>query len=112
MSEEIIDVESVEVPVGDNRVQVLVDDKNSLNCYSNFCRVTGTPEELIMDFGLNPQPLGIPTEPIKIYQKVIMNFYTAKRMFHALGMTLQRHENTFGELEVDVQKRIKVPVTE
>jgi len=89
------------------RAQIQIDDSKVIASYANFCRVTGTPEELIIDFGLNPQPLGIPTTPIPVTQRVITNFFTAKRMLHALSMTVQRHEQTFGVLEIDVQKRIR-----
>lgn len=87
------------------RPQLQVNDQNVVATYANFCRVTGTPEELIVDFGLNPQPMGTPTEPIQVSQRIVVNFYTAKRLYHALGMTLQRHEAAFGVLEVDVNKR-------
>lgn len=90
------------------RVQVEIDDSKVLALYANFCRVTGTPEELIIDFGLNPQPFGMPTHPIPVTQRIITNFYTAKRMLHALSLTIQRHEATFGVLETDVQKRVRV----
>ena len=60
-----------------------------------------------IDFGLNPQPIGVPTSPIPVTQRIITNFYTAKRMLHALTMTVQRHEATFGVLEIDVQKRVR-----
>ena len=83
------------------------DDSNVNATYANFCRVTGTPEELIIDFGLNPQPIGIPTAPIVVTNRIVTNFYTAKRMLIALQTTIQRHEQTFGTLEIDVQKRIK-----
>ncbi|MEN6458166.1 MAG: DUF3467 domain-containing protein [Thermoguttaceae bacterium] len=89
------------------RVQVEIDDSKVMALYANFCRVTGTPEELIIDFGLNPQPFGVPTHPIPVTQRIITNFYTAKRMLHALGLTIQRHEATFGVLETDVQKRVR-----
>lgn len=89
------------------RVQVQIDDARALASYANFCRVTGTPEELIIDFGLNPQPVGIPTQPIVITQRIITNFFTAKRMLHALQLTVQRHEATFGVLETDIQKRVR-----
>ena len=88
------------------RPQIQIDDTKATASYANFCRVTGTPEELIIDFGLNPQPFGVPTQPIPITQRLITNFYTAKRMLHALQMTIQRHEATFGVLETDVQKRV------
>ena len=86
--------------------QVKVDDSKMIAMYANFCRVTGTPEELIIDFGLNPQPFGVPTEPVAVNQRIVTNFYTAKRMLHALQLTLQRHEAAFGVLETDVQKRV------
>ena len=96
-----------EAPAQPARVQVQIDDTKALASYSNFCRVTGTPEELIIDFGLNPQPVGIPTQPIVVSQRIITNFYTAKRMLTALQMTVARHEATFGVLEIDVQKRVR-----
>jgi hypothetical protein len=34
-----------------------------------------------------------------------MNFYTAKRLLTALGMTIQRHEGMFGSIELDVRRR-------
>ena len=94
-------------PQQQQRVALQIDDKDAVANYANFCRVTGTPEELIIDFGLNPQPIGVPTSPIPVTQRIITNFYTAKRMLHALTMTVQRHEATFGVLEIDVQKRVR-----
>jgi len=87
--------------------QIQIDDTRVIATYANFCRVTGTPEEFIIDFGLNPQPVGIPSTPIPVTQRIITNFYTAKRMLHALQMTIQRHEQTFGVLEIDVHKRVR-----
>lgn len=89
------------------RQQLKFDDSNVVVSYANFCRVTGTPEELIVDFGLNNQPMGVPTEEIPIAQRIIVNFYTAKRLLGALSMSVQRHEAAFGVLETDVQKRVQ-----
>ena len=86
------------------RVQVS-DDKATCS-YANFCRVTGTPEELIIDFGLNSQPFGVPSEPVEITQRIVTNYYTAKRMLQALHLSVQRHEQAFGVLETDVKKRV------
>jgi hypothetical protein len=88
-------------------MQVEVDDSHVTASYANFCRVTGSPEELIIDFGLNPQPVGIPKNPITVTQRVIVNYYTAKRLLHALSLSVQRHESVFGVLETDIQKRVK-----
>ena len=94
-------------PTPQPRVQVKIDDTSATATYANFCRVTGTPEEMIIDFGLNSQPFGMPTEPIPVTHRIITNFFTAKRMLHALQLTIQRHEATFGVLETDVQKRVQ-----
>ena len=89
--------------------QIEVNDTNAIAGYANFCRVTGSPEELIVDFGLNPQPIGVPKDPIDVKQRVIMNYYTAKRLLGALQMSIQRHEAVFGVLETDINKRLKMP---
>jgi hypothetical protein len=88
--------------------QIHVNDSDAIALYANFCRVTGSPEELIIDFGLNPQPIGVPREPIAIKQRIILNYYTAKRLLHALSMSVQRHEAVFGVLETDINKRLKI----
>jgi hypothetical protein len=88
-------------------VQVQVNDENAMATYANFCRVTGSPEELIVDFGLNPQPIGVPKDPIQVKQRIIVNFYTAKRLLAALQMSVARHESVFGVLETDINKRVR-----
>lgn len=85
--------------------EVVVDDSGTLPSYSNFCRVTATPEEVILDFGLNPQPFATGRQEVKAIQRIVMNFYTSKRLLTALGMTIQRHEGTFGSIELDVRRR-------
>jgi hypothetical protein len=84
-----------------------LDDSQVLASYANFCRVTGTPEEMIVDFGLNPQPIGTPTEAIPIGWRVITNFTNAKQLTLAMQSAIRRHEADHGPLEIDVQKRVK-----
>ncbi len=90
---------------GQQGTEVHVDDSGTLPSYSNFCRVTATPEEVILDFGLNPQPFATGRQDVKANQRLVMNFYTAKRLLTALSMTIQRHEGTFGAIELDVRRR-------
>ncbi len=87
------------------QTEVHVDDTGALPSYSNFCRVTATPEEVILDFGLNPQPFAQGRQDVKANQRIVMNFFTSKRLLTALGMTIQRHEGTFGSIELDVRRR-------
>jgi len=63
-------------------------------------------EELIVDFALNAQPTGIPTQPIVINQRVILNYYTAKRLAITLGQLIRRYEDQFGELKLNVSERV------
>lgn len=85
---------------------ISVDDSTADSAYANFCRVTGSPEELIIDFGMNAQPMGSNDKPVEIEQRVVLNFYTAKRLLHALHVSVQRHEEVFGRIETDIQKRV------
>jgi hypothetical protein len=73
--------------------------------YTNFCRVNVTPEELVLDFGLNTQMTPQPTEAVKLTHRVVMNFYTAKRLLGALNGVISQHERTYGVLELDFQRR-------
>lgn len=85
-----------------------VDISGLSTVYANFARVTGTPEELILDFGLNTQMQ--PTaggEPVRLSHRLVLNYFTAKRLLMALGMAVQQHEAAFGALEIDVQKRAR-----
>ena len=84
-----------------------VDASQLSTVYANFCRVTGTPEELVLDFGLNTQMSPVPAEPIKLTHRLVMNFFTAKRLLGALSMAIHQHESVYGVLEVDVQKRAR-----
>ena len=89
------------------RVQVEIDDSKVMALYANFCRVTGTPEELIIDFGLNPQPFGMPTHPIPGHAADHHELLHGQADAARLELTIQRHEAAFGVLETDVQKRMR-----
>jgi hypothetical protein len=86
--------------------EITVDESATSPTYSNFCRVTATPEELILDFGLNPQPFATGRHEVKATQRIVMNIFTAKRLLMALSMTVQRQEEAFGAIELDVNRRV------
>jgi hypothetical protein len=88
-----------------NQPEVVLNEQHANSAYSNFARVTATAEEVIIDFCLNPNPFHTGRQEINVSQRLIMNFYTAKRLYAALSMTLQRHETTFGAIELDVRRR-------
>jgi hypothetical protein len=86
---------------------VQIDESSVTANYANFVRVTGTPEEIILDFGLNTDTANTTKQPIKVGQREVINFYTAKRMLSALQMTIERHEAAFGPIETNIEKRIR-----
>jgi hypothetical protein len=107
------DPKSTPAPTGEaaapQQVQIPVDADSMMSTYANFFRVTGTPEEIVLDFGLNTQQLtsaGTP-EAVKLTQRLTMSFYTAKRLLNALQWAVSRYESNFGVLETDFQKRMR-----
>src|SRR3954451_22290237 len=92
-------------PQQQQQAEIVLDEKGAHVAYSNFARVTSTAEEVIIDFCLNPNPFQTGRQEITVAQRLIMNFYTAKRLCSALVMTLQRHEQTFGSIELDIRRR-------
>ena len=77
--------------------------------YSNFCRGTLTPEEVILDLGFNTNAFGVKVldEDLHIANRVVMSLPTAKRLAMLLGDMLRQHENNFGEIEVDFRRKLK-----
>jgi hypothetical protein len=96
-------------PAAQQQMEVVVDESGAHAAYANFARVTATPEEVIVDFALNPQPFAVGRQDVKVSQRLIMNFFTAKRLLGALQMTIQRHESAFGAIELDVRRRANMP---
>lgn len=94
----------------DAQVEMKVNENEAHAAYANFARVTATPEEVIVDFALNPNLFATGVQEISVNHRLIMNFYTAKRLLSALAMTIQRHEQNFGNIELDVRKRVTVPI--
>ncbi len=93
-------------PQGAPTNEVVVDDSGALPTYANFCRVTATPEEVILDFGLNAQAFTPGSQFVKANHRIVMNVFTTKRLLAAIATTIQRHEQTFGPIETDVSRRV------
>ncbi len=107
MADEATPVEPGQAATENQQIRIDIDDSNVEAIYANMCRVSSTPEELILDLALNPNPVGNPPEKIRVSQRVILNHFTAKRLVSLLASAVQRHEQTFGVLETDVRKRVK-----
>ena len=84
-----------------------VNDANVQANYANFCRISGTPEEVLIDFATTMQSQTDAGQPHHVAQRIITNWYTAKRLLQALHLSVQRHEMVFGELELNVEQRVR-----
>ncbi len=87
-----------------------IDATNLKASYANVCRIAQTPNEVIIDFGMNPNFFGqIIDEPLKLDQRIILSHDAAKRLCLHLTATIQNFESKYGAIELDVAKRLKQP---
>jgi Protein of unknown function (DUF3467) len=85
-----------------------IDQSRLTITYANVCRIAQTPNEVIIDFGMNPNFFGtILDEPLKLENRVIMSHDAAKRLCLHLMATIQNYESKYGAIELDVTKRLK-----
>ena len=87
--------------------QVQIVQSEMKTSYANVCRIAQTPNEVIIDFGLNPNFYGtILEEPLKLENRVVMSHDAAKRLCLHLTSTIQNFEARYGPIELDVTKRL------
>ncbi len=83
-------------------VQVLLDERELRQMYSNAYRIHATADEVIIDLGFNmpnPNPqTGQQQLLLKITDRVVMSYLNAKRLGHSLQQLIKRYEQQFGEL--------------
>lgn len=87
------------------QVQLQIDDSHATTTYSSTVRVSGSAEEINLDFAGPIRPAGPKNATLRIDQRVILNPWAAKRLALALAQAVQRYEQTYGELELDPRKR-------
>ena len=97
---------------GQQQVRLKIDERTMTTTYANAFRTNGTAEEVMLDFGVNlvnpAQAQGQQPEIVfQVNNRVIMNYFSAKRLAITLSQMIRRHEEQFGELEMDVAKRRK-----
>ena len=82
----------------------------SQTSYVSGFRPTMTAEEVMLDFGLNLiHPTGNKEEPYEmVFQasnRLILTYFSAKRLAVALGQIIRRYEQQFGPVELNAAKR-------
>lgn len=109
--EQTVEAQAAE-QTGQRQVRLRIDERTMGTSYANAFRANGTAEEVMLDFGLNlinpvPQEQGQGEIVFQVNERVILNYYSAKRLAITLGQIIRRHEEQFGELQLDVAKRRK-----
>jgi hypothetical protein len=100
--------EAQAAPQAGQQVQVPINDADMASLYVNFFRVTGNPDEVLLDLGMYSQvitPSG--PEPVDLTHRLIMNFVTAKKLAEVLRVVVARHEQAFGAVEIDPNRRLR-----
>lgn len=91
------------------QIQVSINDADMASVYVNFFRVTGNPDEVLLDLGMYSQVMGATgPEPIELSHRLVMNFVTAKKLAEVLRVVVARHEQAFGVVELDPNRRLRV----
>ena len=104
--------EQARAQTGQQQVRLRMDERDMTTSYANAFRTNGMAEEVLLDFGINmvvpaQQQQGQPEILFRVTNRVVMNYYSVKRLAITLSQLIRRHEEQFGEMELDVAKRRK-----
>ncbi len=80
---------------------------NSSVGYVNSMQISSNPEELIIEFRLNPRPFDPNHNELVTACIIAMPHVVAKSLMATLGVRIAEYEDVNGTLELDVQKRIQ-----
>ncbi len=97
-------------PAGTQQMQIPVDASNRETVYLNFFQAHMNADEVYLDLGQFSQvvtPAG--PEAITVSHRLVMNFVTAKRLAEVLRAAVARHEQMFGVVELDPNRRLRTP---
>jgi hypothetical protein len=94
------------------QIQIPIDVTKLTSVYCNFFRLSlsSSTEEVLMDIGLHTGIMPAPNavEPIHLTHRIVLNPYVAKRLMESLRQIIARHEQAFGVLELDPQRRLRM----
>ncbi len=86
------------------QVQLRIDETRMRTSYANTIRTSTTPDEVIMDFGVNmpvPTPDNKPMLVFDVSSRVVMNWRGAKRLAITLGNVIRQYEQSNGEINLN-----------
>lgn len=90
-------------PQNQQQIQLRIDESKMATTYANTIRTSTTPEEVILDFGMNIPMQGPQGEPVlnfAVGSRVVMNWAGAKRLAMSLVNVVRQYEQANGEIQV------------
>lgn len=100
---------------GRREIGLRIDESKLTTSYINAFRSNATAEEVVLDFGMNvtqpaPQSAGGDSQRVanitfQATDRLVMNYYTAKRLAMLLSNTVRQYEQQFGELKLNAAER-------
>jgi len=89
------------------QVQLRIDEARMRTSYANTIRTSTTPDEVVMDFGINmpvPTPDNTPVLVFDVSSRVVMNWRGAKRLAITLGQIIRQYESANGEINLNANQ--------
>jgi hypothetical protein len=86
------------------QVRLQIDETKMHVAYANTIRTSTTPDELVLDFGINlpvPAQDNQPTLQFSVGSRVVMNWAAAKRLAISLGQAVRGFEEANGEIKLN-----------
>jgi len=98
-------VSNPDAPQGE-QAKLQIRDADATTAYANFFLLSSTPEEVVLNFGINLLP---PTKEkevrVDITNRTVMSYVSAKRLAVTLSNLIQRYESANGVIEIDPRRR-------
>ena len=86
------------------QVQLRIDETKMGTTYANTIRTSTTPEEVVLDFGMNlPMPANEGQPQViafNVGSRVVLNWRGAKRLAISLGQAIRQFEERNGEINI------------
>ena len=96
---------------GQAKVRLRVDQRDMNVTYANSFRPVPSTEEFTLDFGINQTfPINDDSQAnaeivFGVESRIVMNYYTAKRLALSLNEVVGKYEEQFGELKLNANAR-------
>jgi hypothetical protein len=85
------------------QIQLRIDESKMHSTYANTIRTSTTPDEVVLDFGMNlPMQTGNNEQAIifTVGSRVVMNWAGAKRLAISLGQVVRQYEDRNGQIQL------------